>query len=677
MAKKAKGKNLLDISEAKVEYKPLQVVMGSAGSSSTLTRRNAASTIERTDKYANIQNEGVIPFKSSSNKDYGSSLDIRDAVILCQKTYYNFSIFRNTIDLMTEFSTSSIFLKDGSKKSQDFFKGFLSKINILGLQDRFFREYYRSGNVFIYKLNGTIQSEDLPKINQVYGLNLSKAKAVTIPVRYIILNPADIKVGGNISFAQTTYYKSFTDYELEKLRKPRTEEDKEIVKNLPTDILQKIKVKGYGEVLLPLDTAAISAVFYKKQDYEPFSVPMGYPVLSDINWKAEMKKMDMAVMRTMNQVILLVTMGAEPEKGGINQKHIEAVQQFFQNESVARTLVADYTTKAEFKIPDIANLLDPKKYAVVDKDIREGLNNLLVNSDDKFSNASVKIEVFVERLRQARQAFIHEFLLPEIKRIAQEVGLKNYPTPYFEDIDLKDNLEYAKVYTRLAELGILTPPETLECIDNGRLPSKEESVENQKEFRALKDKGYYEPIVGGPFSQKTLQDDGFKNQQKLAEDQRVSDEKKHSKELKHKADNPGIYKQPQPIQITAPGGRPSGSKAPKKPGKVGASFSLSKIKNNIVISSQLDTEVEEALKSKFKIKELNPTQKEVAVLLANSIRVNNSPDKWLESVPKYAESPVELNLEINAEIDEIACQHQVDEFLASLLYHSKVEDAAE
>lgn len=47
---------------------------------------------------------------------------------------------------------------------------------------------------------------------------------------------------------------------------------------------------------------------------------MGYPVLEDINWKAEMKKMDMAIARTMQQAILLVTMGTEPEKGGVNQK---------------------------------------------------------------------------------------------------------------------------------------------------------------------------------------------------------------------------------------------------------------------------------------------------------------------------------------------------------------------
>ena len=88
--------------------------------------------------------------------------------------------------------------------------------------------------------------------------------------------------------------------------------------------------------------------FYKKQDYEPFAVPMGYPILEDLNAKSELKKMDLAISRTMQQAILLVTMGTEPEKGGINHENLKKMQSLFGNESVGRVLIADYTTKAEF-----------------------------------------------------------------------------------------------------------------------------------------------------------------------------------------------------------------------------------------------------------------------------------------------------------------------------------------
>ena len=119
-----------------------------SGSNDSPIRRNISSTINRTDKYKNIE-DGLIPFKYSSGIKNSSNMDIRDAVILCQKAYYNFAIFRNTIDLMTEFSSSNIYFQGGSQKSRDFFDALFKKINIWDLQDKFFREYYRSGNVFL------------------------------------------------------------------------------------------------------------------------------------------------------------------------------------------------------------------------------------------------------------------------------------------------------------------------------------------------------------------------------------------------------------------------------------------------------------------------------------------------------------------------------------------------
>ena len=493
MAKKDENNPKLTNFTTNNNAEPLMAGIKEIKASDGKLRRNRSATIERTDKYANITN-GLIPFNRSTTNIYSASnMDVRDAVILCQKAYYNFAIFRNTIDLMTEFSTSNIYFKGGSQKSRDFFEALFDKINLWSFQDKFFREYYRSGNVFIYRFDTNIKEDDLIKITQTFGV--SKAASVILPARYIIINPADIQIGGNISFVSNKFYKVLSDYELERLRNPRTEEDQEVYNALPDDVKETIKKKTNNAVM-PLDTARLVAVFYKKQDYEPFSVPMGYPVLEDINAKAEMRKMDMAVTRTTQQAILLVTMGTDPDKGGVNQKNLEAMQSLFQNESVGRVLIADYTTKAQFVIPAIADLLDPKKYEVIDKDIQIGLNNILIG-DEKFANQSIKVQVFIERLKQAREAFINEFLFPEIVRISKSLGFKNYPTPYFEDIDLKDDIQYARIYNRLVELGVLTPEEGLTAIETGRLPDPEASLESQVKYKELRDQGYYTPLIGG------------------------------------------------------------------------------------------------------------------------------------------------------------------------------------
>tara|TARA_R110002020_G_scaffold278249_2_gene493706 strand:+ start:6037 stop:7911 length:1875 start_codon:yes stop_codon:yes gene_type:complete len=607
------------------------MAMHEARASQTRTRRNAAADIPRTDRFRNIEN-GMIPFKYSHGVANNSNIDVRDTIILCQKAYYNFSVFRNTIDLMTEFSISNLYYTGGSKKSREFFETLFKKINIDDLQSRFFREYYRSGNVFIYRFNAKMEKSDVFKINQTFGISQA-SEDLEIPAKYIILNPSDIQLQGSISFSTGVYYKVVTDYELQRLRHPQTDEDREVFDNLPKEtqkLIEETKNVGMSAVTIPLDTNKLVAVFYKKQDYEPFAVPMGYPVLEDINWKQEMKQMDMAVSRTTNQAILLVTMGTKPEDGGVNQKNLMAMQKLFENESVGRVLISDYTTDAKFVIPDIGNILDPKKYDVVNQDIQMGLNNILL-SDEKFANTSIKVQVFMERLKQGRRVFLENFLMPEIRRISKELGFKNYPTAHFEDVDLRDTSVYSRIYSRLIELGVLTAEEGMQAIESGRFPTSEESVESQKKFKDLKNEGLYSPLIGGAKG----------------------------------------------ANMT---GRPNGATGPKETDtktpvgtKASMNFSLSKIQENLNLSDKLNIEVESSLRQLHSRKRLSKQQKEVAREITNIVIANEDPENWLAKAGRYAAEPTDRNHERVKKIQDVALEHQVDDFLAGILYSSVYE----
>jgi len=611
---------------SKTKKTNLKEILPLSTEASTPTRRNRSGSIERTDRYKNID-DGIIPFKYNGTYSDSSSLDVRDVVMLCQKAYYNFSVFRNVIDLMTEFSVSNIFYRGGNKKSRDFFEALFNKINLWDLQDKFYREYYRSGNVFIYKFEANLSDQEISKITQIFGEKNQSiaAKKSKIPARYSILNPADIQLVGRLSFSTGQYYKVLSDYELDTLKKPRNEEDKEVFDSFPEEVKNQIKQKGSSVIRLPLEKNKMVAVFYKKQDYEPFAIPMGFPVLEDINYKQELKKMDMAISRTMQQAILLITMGAKEEEGGVNQKAMAAMQELFKNESIGRVLIADYTTKAEFVVPRISELLDPKKYEIIDRDINMGLNNILVGGE-KFANQASKVEVFLGRLRQGREAFINNFLLQEIKKIAKSLGFKNFPTPYYEDFNLKDDSNSKRIYTRLIELGILTPEEGLTAIETGRLPDKESSLNSQKELVDYKDQGFYQPLIGG-------------------------------------------------AKPAAEAGRPAGSnnikQLTKKISPIGASYSCTKVRDNLIDYSKICAEVESQLKKKFKLKKLNQIQSESAEDIARTIILNEEKANWLSTVAKYIENPVDNNFERIEKIKEIGIQHELDLFLASILAESQ------
>jgi len=613
-------------------------------SGATSIRRNSAATMPKTDRFSNLE-RGVVPFIYGTGKgNYDSNISAKDTIVLCQKAYWNVPIFRNTIDLMTEFSLADIYLTGGNEQSRKFFNLWLKKINVWDLQDQFYREFYRSGNIFIYKFRADFGRENMMKIQEAFGCS-SKIFANTdtfdIPVKYIILNPADINIINSSSFLDNVYVKMLNDYELQSLINPKTESDRQIAEKIPEikNILDRNKAKsakgipsGLNNVGLELDKDRLVAVFYKKQNYEPLSVPMGFAVLEDINSKLELKKIDQAIARSVQQAVLMITMGDE-KVGMPSAQNLTSMRKLFENQSVGKVLVADYTTNAKFVIPDIGSLLDPKKYEMLDNDIRMGLNSILFG-EEKFSNTSIKVKVFFARLKYGREKFLRDFLIPEMKEVGKALGFKQVPTPKLEDIDFEDNVLMSRVYSRLIELGVLTPEEGFDVFQSGRLPTSEESVESQKKYKELKEKGYYQPLIGG--AKAPSEDSGRPsgtggNSQLVPRSQALSSTQENKKQV----------------------------------------FSCEKMKSVLSSLTSIEKKLESALKAKFKIKKLNKEQAHVASEMAILIAQNEEMSDWENILNSYVEDPSKSNPEVYEKVDALASEHGIDNRSACILYHSR------
>ena len=615
------------------EFEPLQASFASdADYPTTRRRRNVVAITEREYKYKNIE-DGLTPFTCDKNYNGESYYSLHEIIVLCQKAYWNYGPLRNITELKVDFSSTDIYLKGSTAKIRKFFQAWFNKIGLPKLSSQFFREYYRSGNVFFYPYKAKLKESDLRSLVKLYGGKTSTASAI-LPVRYIILNPADIQVTGALSIGNNqVFYKRISDFELESLKNPRNEADKQVFDSLSPVIQEQIKSNGAG-VLIPLPMKDISYIAFCKTDYEPFATPPIFPVLEDINYKLELKKIDMALSRSVQNSMLLVTMGekADENGGGINQNNIVAMQKLLENNTVSRSIVSDYTTKAQFINPDIGELLNPEKYTIVNEDINTSLNNILVGGE-KFANQKNKIDVFIAQLEQGRKVFLNEFLVPEMTKIAEEMGFEDsVPMPYFDEITLQDDVSMLKVYTRLMELGVITPEAGLEAINSGRLPTSEELLEAQKGYKKARDDGFYEPLVGGSNRNET--------------------------------------------------GRPSGTKgipqSTKKIGQIGSGesvadmeFDLEKIAANLSLSGKLDILIKKKLKSKFKLKELSSEQEALIPEIKTLVVANSTPDKWVENVEVFCDRPVDNNKERVSQIFDVAIKHQIDTFMAAILFASK------
>ncbi len=203
----------------------------------TTSRVNRITSVPKPNKYANIAEAGL-PY---AYRD--SYVTPRESILLCQKAYANIAIFRNAVDVMSEFSNSDLYLDGGSDKSRAFIEKWLERIQIWRVKDQYFREYYRSGNVFMYKLDGKFSTEDLIKLNQIYGAEKKSASSRKIPIRYIFLNPYDFVADRALTFNSKygVYKKILSQYDIERLKDPQTEYDREVFDALPKEAREKIE----------------------------------------------------------------------------------------------------------------------------------------------------------------------------------------------------------------------------------------------------------------------------------------------------------------------------------------------------------------------------------------------------------------------------------------------------
>lgn len=416
------------------------------------------------------------PFESNSGQST-NYYTIADAASICQTLYYGFSLARNVVDLLVDFTTKPLVVKGGGREARKFYEWWFKQIKISDLQQQYFRDFYLVANLFFLKYSATYKSGELPY--------RSLTQEVAIPLKYQLLNPTDIAASFSIDNFSTNngwqFYITNQSVNAVKLNNPRTDAEKRMAAQ---------------NRMTPLDPKRLIVSCNKKADYEPFSPPPLWPITEDVEWFLSLRRIDKTLSETVENSILLVTHGAEPEKGGISPDNHAALKSSFTKETVGRVLIADYTTKAQFAIPQIGEVLDPKKYAIPMEMIHAGLNNVLFGSGagtDKFSAASLKIESLKERLKEARKRFLEDFLQPEIDELNRVMGFKKNPIAVF--VEDKVELEEKKLFLRLYELGLLAPEDFIRAFESGEIAEMPELVENHKEFRDMKKDKLFVPVL--------------------------------------------------------------------------------------------------------------------------------------------------------------------------------------
>mgnify|MGYP000614367095 FL=1 len=105
-------------------YKSVSVARTNTKASSKSTRINRAAVSNTIDRFSSIR-KGMLPYEYAAD-----GVNVREGIELCQKAYANVSVFRNAVDVMSEFANTEVYLEGGTKKSREFFHQFFKRINL-------------------------------------------------------------------------------------------------------------------------------------------------------------------------------------------------------------------------------------------------------------------------------------------------------------------------------------------------------------------------------------------------------------------------------------------------------------------------------------------------------------------------------------------------------------------
>lgn len=640
---------------------------GSTGSVTAGRRKNAVTG--QTSYFSGLENISGLPLPFKCSKSGGVEIiDVAEICELCQKAYAHVGVFRNAVDVMTEFSSTPIRLKGGDKKAQKLIKAWLAKTCINNFTKQFFREYFRSGNVFVYEFKGKFAQKELASLDRLTS-TAGRVKSYDIPLKFTIINPVNIAYQATSNFSSFNYQKLMSASEINALRLQKNDTDKKVFENLPAEIKKEITKKNFsGEgIYLSMEEKSVTTIFYKKQDYEPFAIPFGFPVLKDINFKLELKKVDQALARTVQNITLLITMGAEPEKGGVNQKAIAAMQEIFKSQSVSRVIVSDYTTKGQFLVPDVASILDPKKYEIVNRDIVEGLMLLIFGQEEKFSNQETKAQIFIERLEEGRQQYLELFIQPKINEICKAVGITNPPKAVMQEVNLKNKNELSRIYTRLLELGVLTPSDAIEALETGFLPDKETLDGNQEEYIKQRKDGKYNPLIAGTPTTETPEGIALrKTQVQIAKMNADTKQEGQTEKPAGKKQMSSVTKKSGPNPNASGNGRPSTAKA-------SVEVPLSSVKTSVkAVGAFLDL-ASEKVKGCYQVDSLDENQQGLVDSVSEKIIASYDSNSWLLKLEEFLGGNEVIAIEETEQykkICEYADENNIPVLSAALIHHA-------
>jgi hypothetical protein len=384
--------------------------------------------------------------------------------------YQRVGLVRNVIDLMADFAVHGIRPVHRNKKIERFYRRWFKKINGKERSERFLNNIYKTGNVVINRQTGKINlkvSEELYKSlgspdEYVTSLSETKIEKREIPWKYTFIDPScvDVSAGALSSFLQTSNkrYEIILPANLRKLiNNPKTDSEKQIVSNLPAQIIEAAKTKK----AYPLDPDKTLVFHYKKDDWQSWAYPMIYAIMDDITVIEKLKLADMAALDGAISNIRIFKLGSLEHKIAPTKAATAKLAQILGNNVGGGTMDLIWGPDIELleSKTSVHNFLGEGKYVPHLNSVYAGLG-IPPTLTGTFgaagtTNNFISLKTLTQRLQYGRDLIV-EFWEKEMALVQKAMGF-TYPAKIeFDRMDLSNEEAEKALLIQLADRNIVS-----------------------------------------------------------------------------------------------------------------------------------------------------------------------------------------------------------------------------
>lgn len=400
----------------------------------------------------------------------GSAMTIQQKIKLANAWFDKDPLVGKTIELMKTIANEDFKNECSDPKIKKFYDDWGYRVDLEMVLGWIFLEYFRSGNVPVMREMVPVDKKGFGFPAPPYAGGGSevetdksgvfiKGEAAAkkdyskkmIPGAYTVLNPLFVSVESINPYGDKLTLNLGKDQKFE-LTDPN--EVKSIfVRNMP----EELKQKALKEDTVALSQDKVKRILRMRQPYEPYGKIMMERAFDALYEKAKLREMDLAMVNSVINQIVKVTIGNDQYPA--TQAQLKRLADAFQNVGKSQVIFWNHTLNIEVIRPD-TKVLNNDKYVRINDDIRDafGLSPVLNNEGGgsaNFATSYLSLKVFIANLKEARRDVLR-WLRMEYEDIAKAMNFDTYPEPTFGQMSLTDEISEKQIIMQLVDRGIIS-----------------------------------------------------------------------------------------------------------------------------------------------------------------------------------------------------------------------------